>query len=271
MSIARCGNCSNQVMYNGSDVCDLPTPAKYSACYQQVVNAGTECQPGYITSCNYTINSQPTMLCCPDIQVSDNIFDINCSGGGDSCSINISFQNRSLECSTASSILDCLNNPDATYVNGVKSEFPIKWIIYPKEMYDGILQQVASPCGASDDYSCLPYSERIVSSSVIPSNAPCLSGESVNNNCLFSSVGVNSTEQSMFCQFACPSYQDQLSIGVTNPCGPSYYDLCTISGCGNSIDQTCLNMWTKQQITNGQLMPNRLPTVVSVASVAGSE
>ena len=73
-------------------------------------------------------------------------------------------------------------------------------------------------------------------------------------------VPTNLQEKNVFCQMACPSYADQLFIGVDNPCDSTYYDICTQTGC--PIDPVCSSKWTKQQITNGVLMPNRLPTVI---------
>jgi hypothetical protein len=73
-------------------------------------------------------------------------------------------------------------------------------------------------------------------------------------------VPANTAEKTVFCQMACPSYADQLFIGINNTCDATYYDLCKQSGC--QIDAVCESKWNRQQIANGMLMPNRLPMVV---------
>lgn len=305
--VSRCGNCSSQNLY-GNDVCNLPTPTKYNECYQKTYsdfNSG--CEPGYTVSCDYQIEGSRTLLCCPNTPISDNLYDIECNTGV--CKITIAYQNKKLECSSAESLLACLDNPDSTYVDGVKNDFPIPWLIYPKEIYNS-LKTLASPCAGSDDYNCLPYSEIINTdiNGICPSgklnnyayfnnspscttletkgncirttNSTCVSGMTEMSTCTNSDGSIlcctvptsecysfanfipnNSSEQNIFCQMTCPSYNDQLFIGVETPCDASYYDLCKQSGC--TIDPVCEANWNLQQITNGILMPNRLPTVVS--------
>lgn len=310
--ISRCGNCSSQTLFDQSDICDLPTPAKYNSCYQKTFSYyDPGCEPGYKISCDYEIEGSRTLLCCPDSNVSNSLYKIKCSGN--TCNIAIAYQNKKLECSSATSLLACLNNPDTTYVNGVENEFPIPWLIYPKDIYN-TMKDIASPCGGLDDYSCLPYSEIYKASSLTNIDGLCPSGE-LNNyayfnntpsctlletkgNCtrtsnsicptgteqmpsctnsdgsilcctmpssecysLASFVPNNTAEKTVYCQLACPSYEDQVFIGVDKPCDASYYDLCKQSGC--PIDPVCEAKWSVQQVTNGVLMPNRLPMVVS--------
>lgn len=309
--ISRCGNCSSQIKFDQNDICNLPVPDKYSdVCYQKIYSTyDPGCEPGYNISCDYNVEGSRTLLCCPDLQTFDNLFDIKCSES--TCSISISYQNKKLECSSAASFIGCLNNPDRTYINGIENEFSIPWLIYPKEVYNS-LKDIAGPCGGSDDYSCLPYSEIYKASKLTDVNGLCPSGalnnyayfnntpscsvletkgncQRVNGTCptgmtqmptctnndnsilcckipssecysLASFAPTNTTEREVFCQMACPSYTDQLFIGVDTPCDASYYDLCKQSGC--PIDTVCESKWNKQQIANGLLMPNRLPNVV---------
>lgn len=315
--ISRCGNCSSQTLYNlqnNPDICNLPTSQKYSACYQKIYSdsdSGSACEPGYNVTCDYNIEGTRTLLCCPNVLKSDNIFDIKCDSNN-KCNIKIAYQNRKLECSSAQSFIACLNDPDKTYVNDVESEFPIPWLIYPKEIYSS-LKEIASPCAGTDDYSCLPYSEISKGSDVLTDlNGLCPSGK-LNNyayfnntpsctlletkgNCIrtnsecpigktkidsctksdgsnlcctmpdaecysFSNFSPSNTaEKSLYCQMVCPSYIDQLYIGVDKTCDANYYDLCKQSGC--LIDPLCESKWNKQQIANGILMPNRLPLVI---------
>jgi len=310
--VSRCGNCSSQTLFDQPDICNLPIPEKYNACYQKTYNTfDPGCEPGYDIKCDYSIEGSRSLLCCPNLTGRDNLFDINCVGN--TCNIKIAYQNKKLECSSASSFVGCLNNPDKTYVNGIESEFSIPWLIYPKEVYNS-LKQIAGPCGGSDDYSCLPYSEVYNASSLTdidglcpsgslnnyayfnntPSctlletkgnckrvNGACPSGQTLMPSCtnddgsnlcctmptsqcysLASFVPSNTNERTIFCQMACPSYADQLFIGVSEVCDASYYDLCKQSGC--PIDPICESKWNKQQIDNGVLMPNRLPTVISI-------
>ncbi len=310
--ISRCGNCSSQT-FNQGDLCYLPTPAKYNACYQKTFsNYDPGCEPGYKVSCDYSVEGSRTLLCCPNFGVSDDLYNIKCDG--DTCNITIAYQNKKLECSSATSLLNCLNSPDTTYVNGVANDFPIPWLIYPKEIYSS-LKNIASPCGGSDDYNCLPYSEVYKASLLTDVNGLCPSGE-LNNYAYFNDtpsctlletkgkctrisgqtcpVGMtnmstcanvdgsilcctipssacyslasfmpnNTTEKTVFCEMTCPSYADQLFIGVEKPCDASYYDLCKQSGC--AIDPVCEANWNMQQIENGLLLPNKLPMVINL-------
>jgi hypothetical protein len=312
--ISRCGSCSSEIIYeNQNDLCDLPTPSKYNACYQKIYSSlDPGCEPGYNISCDYNVEGSRALLCCPNIITKDNIFDINCNDNGTGCSIKIAYQNKRLECSSKSSFLACLNDPDTTYVNNIQNEFPIPWLIYPKEIYDAV-RDISSPCGGLDDFSCLPYSELFkansltdingvcpsgklnnyayfnnnVSCSILESkgdctrttNSTCLTGMTKMDNCdnngsilcctmpesecytMSNFIPSNNIEKDVFCQMACPSYQDQLLINIKNPCDSTYYDLCNSSGC--QVDPACQTGWLKQQIPSGALMPNKLPTVIN--------
>lgn len=304
MSIARC---NSQTTFDNSDICNLPTPDKYHACYQKVYSIyDSGCEPGYKVTCDYDIEGTRALLCCPESQNADSLFDIKCNGN--KCNIKIAYQNKKLECASAPSFIGCLNYPDKTYVNGIENEFSIPWLIYPREVYD-TLKKIAGPCGGVDDYNCLPYSE--VYSTETRDDGLCPSGElnnyayfnntpscslletkgnctRVNGECpsdqteisgcsnngsklcctmpktqdyfLSNFVPSNTPEKTIFCQMACPSYADQIFIGVENTCDATYYDLCKQSGC--TIDPVCESKWNRQQIANGKLMPNRLPLVV---------
>jgi hypothetical protein len=183
--ISRCGNCNSQTIFDQSDICNLPMPDKYNACYQKVFsNYDPGCEPGYKITCDYDIEGTRALLCCPDSQTSDSLFDIKCSG--DTCSIKIAYQNKKLECATAPSFIGCLNNPDKTYVNGTENEFSIPWLIYPKEVYT-TLKEIAGPCGGADDYSCLPYSEIYNADKITDIDGLCPSGE-LNNYAYFNNT-----------------------------------------------------------------------------------
>ncbi len=310
--ISRCGDCSERSKNDNSDICDLPTPSKYNSCYQKNYSSyNLGCEPGYDIKCDYQIEGSRTLLCCPKLDTKENLLSVECNDN--SCSIKIAYLNKKLECSSKASFLACLNDPDTTYVGGIKDEFPIPWLIYPKEIYDS-LKTISSPCAGSDDYSCLPYSELYKANSIsdinglCPSgklnnyayfnenascsvleskgnctrtkNTECLPGQTKKNECsnnetilccdmpesqcysLSKFIPTNNTEKDIYCQMVCPSYEDQLFIGVENPCDSTYYDICKQSNC--KIDPICEIGWTKQQIKNGQLMPNRLPNVNSI-------
>jgi hypothetical protein len=321
--ISRCGNCSSQSLFNKNDICNLPKPDKYSMCYQKTYSSYSPgCEPGYDITCDYNIEGSRTLLCCPNMKTTDNLLDMKCNEN--TCYISISYQNRKLECSSATSLISCLNNPDSTYINGIKNDFSIPWLIYPKEIYNG-LKDIAGPCGGLDDYNCLPYSElyntdlltdidglcpsgilnnyayfnKTPSCSLLETKGKCTrtstscpTGTTQMSSCtnsdgsilcctmpnsecysLASFIPETTTEKNVYCQMTCPSYKDQLFIGVDNPCDSAYYDLCKKSGC--PIDTLCESKWNLQQIDNGLLMPdgkkismpNRLPTVISLKNI----
>src|SRR5690606_2336443 len=121
-------SCSSRITYkNKNDLCTLPTPSKYSECYQKIYkNIDPTCEPGYSISCDYNVEGTRTLLCCPDI-TDDNYFNVDCTGN--ECSFKIAYKNKKLECSSRSSLIACLNDPDSTYVNDIKDEFPVPWLI----------------------------------------------------------------------------------------------------------------------------------------------
>jgi hypothetical protein len=187
--ISRCGKCSSKTVYE-NDICNIPMPSKYNKiCYQKTYSQfNNTCEPGYKITCDHNIENSRTLLCCPDIDESENLFDIKCDSSG--CSIKISFQNKKIECSSKTSFIGCLNDPDKTYVDGVQNEFPIPWLIYPKEIYASI-KTIASPCGGENDYECLPYSELYQSNSKSDSGL-CPSGE-LNNYAFYNTNTACST------------------------------------------------------------------------------
>lgn len=181
----------------------------------------------------------------------DNVVKINCEN--DKCNLSIEHQDRKMECYNKSTILECLYNPDKTYVNGIENVVPIQWLIRPKEIANSIHTTI-SPCGQSSDNSCIPYYN------LDKDGEKCLSDKT---KCQYSYNNATVDKDTM-CQLMCPSNEDQELIGRNKVCDRSYYDLCIKSGC--TIDKECETLWKKNWGTRGVNLkpyPNKLPNVIS--------
>ena len=163
--ISRCGGdyASNITFTN--DVCT--NPSKYPMCYP---STGI-CTEGFtLFSC-----ISGSSMCCPTGGSENTSFKLNCNNG--ICSVDISYQNRRLQCSSTNSLINCLNNPTDTYINGVRQvKSPVPWLIEPIEIYKTI-RNITSPCGNQNDFRCLPYSNVYATNNSSDIGGQCPSGK----------------------------------------------------------------------------------------------
>jgi hypothetical protein len=176
----RCGSC---IPTYGDDLCNTPTPQKYSNCHYTILSSlqisdpvnNPLCDPGYTDFCKSTNDAgTSTVMCCPNTSNQNNFIKFDCNDS--TCDIKINYQNRKMECSSVNSLIDCLNSPDSTSVNGVEDDFPVPWLIPPSDIYKGF-RTVTTPCGGLDDYSCLPYSNLFQTKDINETGSSCPSGK----------------------------------------------------------------------------------------------
>lgn len=80
---------------------------------------------------------------------------IDCTKG--TCCLQIEHDDKKIECDNYSTIIECLQNPDRTFTNGIQDSQPQPNIITPYEVYTS-MRNLVSACDNVSDDKCHPYS-----------------------------------------------------------------------------------------------------------------